>query len=116
MTPGTEQPGHRLTTDTFYSDRPGASAPTASPDEVDAPSRAKGVQEHEAGLRTKLILWLVKRRLGRVPLPARLRAHDPKLLQLADRMSRHTAAAGTVSTKLKELVQLKVAAMVGCPF
>ncbi len=78
--------------------------------------RAAGVQDKEAGLRTKLIFWLVKRRLGRIPLGVRIRARDPKLLELSGKMDLHVASPGTVSDKLKELAQLKVAAMVGCPF
>lgn len=79
-------------------------------------SRTKGVQDHEARFWTRLVFWRVKRRFGHIPLSTRIRARDPKLLQLSERMSRHTAAAGVVSQKVKELVQLKVAAMVGCPF
>ena len=80
------------------------------------PARAEGVQDHEAGPRTKLIFRRVKRRYGHVTLPARLRARDPKLLELCDLMSRHTAAPGRVPANLKELAQLKVATMVGCEF
>jgi len=83
---------------------------------ADTVGRAKGVQDHEAGLRTRLIFWRVKRRYGHIPLSTRIRARDPKLLELAERMSRYTVAPGAVSPKLKELVQLKVAAMGGCPF
>jgi hypothetical protein len=75
----------------------------------------RGVQDHEAGLFTKLIFWRTKRRYGHVLLSTRIRAHDTKLLALAELMSRYTSARGTLSAKLKELVQLKVAAMVGCP-
>ena len=79
-------------------------------------SRTTGVQDREAGLRTRLIFWLTKRRLGRVPPSARIQARDPKLLELSSRMTAHLAGPGVVSHKLKELAQLKVAAMVGCPF
>ena len=77
--------------------------------------RTKGVRDHEAGVFTKLIFWRAKRRYGHVPLSTRIRAKDPKLLALAELMSRYTSARGTLPPKLKELVQLKVAAMVGCP-
>ncbi|HZW93240.1 MAG TPA: hypothetical protein VFF64_09835 [Candidatus Eremiobacteraceae bacterium] len=77
--------------------------------------RTKGVQDHEAGLFAKLIFWHAKRRYGHVPLSTRIRAKDSKLLALADLMGRYTSTRGTVPPKLKELVQLKVAAMVGCP-
>jgi alkylhydroperoxidase family enzyme len=79
-------------------------------------SRTGGVQDHEAGPGTRLIFWLVKRFLGRVPVSSRIWARDPKLLKLAFRMNVHMARGGTLPAKLKELAQLKVAAMVGCPF
>jgi len=79
-------------------------------------TRALGVSDREAGLRTRFIYWLVKRRLGRISLGVRIRARDPKLLELAARMDMHTAASFTVPANLKELAQIKVAVMVGCPF
>jgi hypothetical protein len=77
--------------------------------------RTKGIQDGEAGLFTKLIFWRTKRQHGHVLLSTRIRANDPKLLALAELMGRYTSARGVVPPKLKELVQLKVAAMVGCP-
>jgi alkylhydroperoxidase family enzyme len=81
-----------------------------------SPTRADGVQDHEAGPRTKLIFRRAKRKYGHVPLPVRLRARDPKLLELCDQMSGYTAARGSVPANLNELAQLKVATMVGCEF
>ena len=78
-------------------------------------NRAVGVQNREAGVRSRIIFWLAKRRLGRVQLSARIQARDPKLLQAAARMSMHIARPGAVPLRLKELAQVKVAAMVGCP-
>jgi len=79
-------------------------------------TRAEGVQDHEAGPRTMLIFRRVQRRYGHIPVPTRLRAHDPKLLELCEEMSRYTLAPGSVPANLKELAQLKVATMVGCEF
>ena len=79
-------------------------------------SRIEGVQDGAAGLLTKLVFWRAKRRFGHVPMSTRIRAYDPSLLLLAERMSKYTATAVTISAKLKELAQLKVAAMVGCRF
>ena len=79
-------------------------------------TRAEGVQDHEAGPRTKLIFRRVERRYGHIPVPTRLRAHDPKLLELCEGMSRYTVAPGGIPANLKELAQLKVATMVGCEF
>jgi len=79
-------------------------------------TRAEGLQDHEVGPRTKLIFRRVKSRYGHIPVPTRLRAHDPKLLELCEEMSRNTVAPGTVPANLKELAQLKVATIVGCEF
>jgi hypothetical protein len=87
--------------------------PAAKPGSL---ARADGVQDREAGSRTRLIFRRAKRRYGHVPLPTRLRARDPKLLELCEQMSRYTVAPGTVPANLKELAQLKVATMVGCGF
>lgn len=79
-------------------------------------SRVAGVQNDKAGLRTRIIFWLAKWRMGRVSRGFRVRAYDPKLILPSVRMDNHTAAAVTVPLILKELAQVKVAAMVGCPF
>jgi hypothetical protein len=79
-------------------------------------SRTTGVPDKQLGLRARVIYWLTKRRRGRIHLATRVRAYDPKLLELAFRMDLHTAAQRTVPSVLKELAQIKVAVMVGCPF
>jgi hypothetical protein len=81
-----------------------------------AVNRGAGVSDREASLRTRFIYWLVKRRLGRIPLGVRIRARDPKLLELSGRMDLHIAKPESVPAILKELVLIKVAVMVGCPF
>jgi hypothetical protein len=78
-------------------------------------SRVQGVKDNEAGIRVRLIFNRIKRRLGSIPLSARIRAHDLELLRVSEKMSAHNTRSVTVAPKLKELAQLKVAAMVGCP-
>lgn len=75
----------------------------------------RGIQDNKAGIRVRWIFKRIKRRLGHVPLSARIRACDFQLLRLSEKMSAYIAEAGAVAPKLKELAQLKVAAMVGCP-
>jgi hypothetical protein len=82
----------------------------------DVSPRALGIRDEAAGLRTKLILRRVRQRYGLVPLSVRIRAHDPTLLALCEQMNCHTAAPGVIAPQLRELAQLKVAVMVGCPF
>lgn len=79
-------------------------------------SRITGVPAEGAGLRVRFIYWLLRRRFGRISSGAKIRAHDPQLLQLAMRMDGYVASPGSVSVKLKELAQIKVAMVVGCPF
>ena len=78
--------------------------------------RSQGVQDYQAGLLTRIIFWFAKRRLGHVPLGTRVRALDPKYLRNAVRLDLYGIAPGNVCTRLKELAQIKVALMVGCPF
>lgn len=77
-------------------------------------SRSEGVQN--PGLITRILFFFAKRALGHVPLGMRIRAFDPKYLRHAVRLDLYGAARGTVPLHLKELAQLKVAMMVGCPF
>jgi hypothetical protein len=78
--------------------------------------RSPGVQDNQAGLLTRFIFWFAKRRLGHVPVGMRIRARDPKYFRNAVRMDLYAASRGSLPMHLKELAQLKVAMMVGCPF
>ena len=79
-------------------------------------NRGTGVSDRDASLRTRIIYWLVKRKLGKIPLGVRIRARDPKLLELSGRMDMRIAKPESVPAVLTELAQIKVAVMVGCPF
>jgi hypothetical protein len=76
--------------------------------------RSEGVQN--PGLFDRIFFSFAKRRLGRVPLGMRIRAFDRKYLRRAVRLDVYAASEGLVPFHLKELAQLKVALMVGCPF
>jgi hypothetical protein len=78
--------------------------------------RAQGVGDREAGWLTKLVYRALRRGIGVVPKSKRLAAfHTPTLLA-SSWMDAVCAGARTVSATLKELAQLKVAMMAGCPF
>lgn len=78
--------------------------------------RSQGIQDKEAGPITRIIFWMAKRRLKLVPPGVRIRALDPKYVRNALRLDLYGIAKGTVSMHFKEIAQLKVALMVGCPF
>lgn len=79
-------------------------------------SRLPGVEAAQAGLLTRFIYWLVKRRLGRVPASVKIRAYSPKLLRVVGQMDQFDAKPNTVPPRVKRLAQLRVATLVGCPF
>jgi len=79
-------------------------------------SSYKGCSGSRSGIVYEVHLLAHETPVWTLLLSARIRANDPKLLALAELMSRYMSAPGTLAPKLKELVQLKVAAMVGCPF
>ena len=70
--------------------------------------RTTGVLDQQAGLRTRIIYWLVKQRRGRIHLAMRVRAFDPKLLGLAVRMDAHTASEGLLPRKPVSYTHLDV--------
>jgi hypothetical protein len=78
--------------------------------------RAKGVTASEANWIARSIYRAIKKRMGRVPKGKMLYAHHTGTLLASTWMDSVCASAQTVSPLLKELVQLKVAALVGCPF
>jgi hypothetical protein len=58
----------------------------------------------------------LQKRIGRVPASKTLAAHHTPTLLATTWMDAVCASARTISPLLKELVQLKVAMLVGCPF
>lgn len=79
-------------------------------------ARGVGVADGDLSLKSRLIFWLIRRRMKRITQATRLRAHHPALLEYSSRMDQFVGNPGLVPVQLKELAQVKVAAMVGCPF
>lgn len=78
--------------------------------------RVVGVSEQKAGWITKLLYGAMTKRLGHVPLSKTVAAHHTPSLLASTWMDAICGSARTVSPASKELVQLKVAMLVGCPF
>ena len=79
-------------------------------------ARIRGVEPSEAGLVTRFLYWMTKRRLGRVILPSRITAHQPRLLRAIGGMDMGQLALSTVEPKLKALASIKTALLIGCHF
>jgi hypothetical protein len=73
-------------------------------------------QELFSGLLTRLVYRLTKRKLRRVVMPVRIVAHHSKILWGYGQMERSLIGSCLVDAGLKDLAQLRVATLVGCPF
>jgi hypothetical protein len=78
--------------------------------------RVKGVNPDQADETAKTLFQTLRKEIGLVPRSKLLAAYDNPTLMASTRMDGVTAKAKTVPASLKELAQLKVAVMVGCPF
>jgi hypothetical protein len=68
------------------------------------------------GLFTRIIYALTKRKVGRVVMPVKIAAHHAKLLWGHGQMEQSLLSSHLVEAALKDLAQLRVATLVGCPF
>jgi hypothetical protein len=82
----------------------------------------KGIEPAQAGWFTRLVYWFVRRKFrkltgkDRLIEPVKIAAYHPRLLQTMGKMESGLAAARTVPEKLKLLVSLRSAMLIGCPF
>jgi hypothetical protein len=78
--------------------------------------RVKGVSPSEAGWLTKIVYRALRKNLGLIPKSKAVAAHHTPALLATTWMDAVCAKSRTVPIALKELVQLKVAMLAGCPF
>jgi hypothetical protein len=69
-----------------------------------------------SGLFTRIVYAMTKRKVGRVVMPVQLVAHHLKLLWGYGQMEQSFASSHLVDDGLKDIGQLRVATLVGCPF
>ena len=83
-------------------------------------ARIRGADPSEqgllSGLFTRIIYSLVKRKLGRVVMPVQIVAHHSRILWGYAQMEQSFVSSDLVDAGLKDLAQLRVATLVGCPF
>lgn len=78
--------------------------------------RILGVEANQAGLFTRFLYWMTRRKVGRVILPFKVTAHQPRLLTAVGQMEMGQAAVRAVDAKIKALAEIRAATLVGCPF
>lgn len=85
-------------------------------------ARIPGIEPHQAGLFTRLVFWLTRRKIGklsghqRLIEPVQITAHHPRLLRAYGQMEMGQEAATSVPAHLKALADIKTATLIGCPF
>ena len=79
-------------------------------------ARIEGIDGKRANLFTRYFYSAVKRKIGRVPEPMRITAHQPRLLAALGGMEMAQEAMRSVDPVLKALVSIKTAMLIGCPF
>ena len=70
----------------------------------------------QPGVFARFVYWMTKRRLGRVVSPVKITAYHPGLLWGYGQMEQAFASSDLVGAGLKDLAQLRVATLIGCPF
>lgn len=82
-------------------------------------ARIQGAQPRKQGiigLFTRIVYALTKRKVGRVVMPVQIVAHHPKILWGYAQMEQSLTSSHLVEAALKDLGQVRVATLVGCPF
>ena len=76
----------------------------------------EGIGEEQASLLTRSVYAATRRKLGRVPEPLRITAHQPRLLAAVGGMELAQEGMHAVDAVLEALAGIKAAALIGCPF
>jgi hypothetical protein len=79
-------------------------------------ARIKGVPENKAGWLARFAYWYSRRRFGKVAEPLAVAAHHRWIFQAYGAYEFALDRARSVDARLKALVEIKAAALIGCPF
>lgn len=85
-------------------------------------ARIRGVEPRDAGLLTRALYGLVKRKMrelsgqARLVEPIQVTAHHTRLLVALGQMEMGQAAAKSVPARLKSLASIQAARLIGCPY
>jgi len=79
-------------------------------------ARIEGIGDKQANAFTRFVYRAVRRKIGRVPEPMRITAHQPRLLAALAGMEMAQEAMRSVDPVVRALVGIKAAMLIGCPF
>ena len=78
-------------------------------------ARMQGLSDAESGWFARVFYWIMRRRSGKVGQTWRIAAHAPGLLAGWAFHEAFFDRRGQIERRLRTLIQIKVAMMVGCP-
>lgn len=78
--------------------------------------RIEGVSKKKASLFVRFADWFSKRRMGKVPDPLKIIGHHSGLAFGYGMFELSAERARLVESRIKDLAQIKVATLIGCPF
>jgi hypothetical protein len=73
-------------------------------------------QPRRRGLIARVIFFLTRRKIGKVPTPMQVMAHQPALLMGYARMELAQMKMTLVPGALKSLASIRVSTLLGCPY
>jgi hypothetical protein len=79
-------------------------------------ARIEGISDKQASVFTRTVYGAIRRKMGRVPEPVRITAHQPRLLAAMSGMEMAQEAMHSVDPVVKALAGIKTAMLIGCPF
>jgi 4-carboxymuconolactone decarboxylase len=79
-------------------------------------ARIEGISDRRANLLTRSLYSAARRKIGRVPEPMRISAHQGRLLAATAGMELAQQAVDSLDPALKALAEIRTATMIGCPF
>jgi len=79
-------------------------------------SRIAGVEPKKAGLFTRLAYFLARKKVGQLPEPLTIYAHNPWVMRAYGAYEMASQRATDVDTRLKVLASIKAGSLVGCPW
>jgi len=79
-------------------------------------ARIEGISDKDATIATRAVYGAVRRKLGRVPEPLRITAHQGRLLAAVGGMEMAEEGMHSVDPVIKALAGIQAAVQIGCPF
>jgi len=79
-------------------------------------ARIEGITQERAGLLTRIAYWFAKRKVGELPKPLEVYAHNPWVMRAYGTFELLSERATLADKRLKMLASIKTGTLVGCPW